>query len=236
MFVILSFVPKHVAELRAHIAEQKRLGHCTRFAEYHLFYMTSPDDATDAQWIDALTPFAKAGLAHAQFDVAQCCLTLRREHEALAWLERASKIGHSKAMLTLSRLHITKAFAAVKYAQEGGAQRVKRTTDDNTRAALKWLDALTDADWDDETPADIAEGKKLIEFLEREATAVERNNKSRNAEARAAALRRFLLWFFAAVVAALALWYAASAPRQPRVPLQPVDDGPTHVNRFVKKN
>lgn len=84
----------------------------SRYAQYHLIYLDDSMDWDDTTFIAAMMPLAESGLAHAQYDMGMCFLSLRETDEACSWLERACKYGHSKAALTLARLHLSMAFEA----------------------------------------------------------------------------------------------------------------------------
>jgi hypothetical protein len=176
-----TLVPSRAKELKAHISSQAKNGICTRYAQYNLIYMTAEDNVTDEAWLALMQPLAEAGLAHAQYDVGLCCLSGDREKEGVVWLERAAKLGHTRAMLELAKYHFADALRWTKSAaarskkadnKKGNSAPTALSREElrqRTSAAMKWLDTLLDCEWDHETARDKEEARKLLTSLSADA-------------------------------------------------------------------
>ena len=164
-----SLVPSRGKELSAHIKMCEKNGVCSRYATYNYIYMTSEATVTDKEWAKTMMPLAEAGLAHAQHDLGMCCLSEGDELQGVAWLERAAKLGHTRAMLELAKFYFADALQWTKTASKNKTKGSKvPSTDDirqRTSAAVKWLDTLLDSDWDKDTERDKDEARKLLTSL-----------------------------------------------------------------------
>lgn len=176
---IESLLPDNIRGLEQHIRNMKKLGVCTRYAQYHANYISSTDATDDAEWIAAMTPLAEAGLAHAQFDVGICHFALGNFKEGAAWLERCAKQQHTKAMLELGRYHFAEAMGwnnheSKTVAAFSGMKRPPAGVDataefimHEVRQALSWLDKVADAPfWDSSSASDKSHAKELLKRVE----------------------------------------------------------------------
>lgn len=160
-------LPDDVDGLRKLIATRKKQKVCTRYAEYHLLYMTLPEGTDDREWLLRMQPLAEDGLVHAQVDVGLCCLALGRIEEGRVWLERASKCNCVSAMLELGRHYFGEAMGWTK---KKSAAEEERTVEQNVKLAMKWLDAACDGPlWDGFSVRDKAQAKQMIQAVEQEA-------------------------------------------------------------------
>jgi hypothetical protein len=200
---IESCLPEDADGLRKIIATRKKQNVCTRYAEYHLHYMTLPEGTDDREWLLRMQPLAESGLVHAQVDVGLCCIALGRIDEGRAWLERASKCNCVSAMLELGRHYFGEAMGWTK---KKTALDEERTVEQNVKLALKWLDAACDGPlWDGFSVRDKAQAKQMIQAVEQEAKRYRDYKRAKEfLDKRDAAKRRWQIPLFAILVLILA--------------------------------
>lgn len=221
-----SFLPDDAPGLRRFVANRKHNGCCTRYAEYHLLYMTLPDGTDDREWLLRMKPLAEEGLAHAQVDTGLCCLSIGRIEEGREWLERASKCQCTTAMLALGRHYFDQAMGWTKVSDSD-----ERTVEENVKAALRWLDMAADGPlWDASSARDKAEAQQLIRAVEQEAKRFRDYKRAKEFLAKQVAKRRrWQLPLLALVVLCVAFvagqWWAAYSEREASFGEGPVAEG-----------
>ena len=214
VYYIESLVPDNAPMLKKHVAEFDRQGICTRFAKYCLIYMTADPDSTDDAFAKKLKPLAEQGLAVAQYDYGVLLQNATKERRKRitqdsddtgeSWLLRAAALGHSKAMLSLAKLWLTRAMNAQRKTGKKTSVAVEAEISKATSQAKKWLDTLFDAEWDEDTENDVAQGKTLL----REFNALKDQEASKKAHATVSP--RFWKIFFISVFVTLLAWQYAT--------------------------